>query len=91
VCAEPVPPSIAGPATNCRFRPERAPEKTAPGHFAPANGQFCPEVARQRRQLFTLDERVLKDIGVTRADADREAGRDFWDIPEDQMPAAWTG
>jgi uncharacterized protein YjiS (DUF1127 family) len=44
------------------------------------------EVARQRRQLMTLDERTLKDIGITRADADHEAGRDFWDIPEEHMP-----
>jgi len=46
----------------------------------------CLEVARQRRQLMTLDERALKDVGINRADADHEAGRDFWDIPEEQMP-----
>jgi uncharacterized protein YjiS (DUF1127 family) len=37
------------------------------------------EVARQRRALLALDERLLKDIGITRADAEREAGRPFWD------------
>jgi uncharacterized protein YjiS (DUF1127 family) len=36
------------------------------------------ELARQRRALLTLDDRMLKDIGVTRADADREASRPFW-------------
>jgi uncharacterized protein YjiS (DUF1127 family) len=36
------------------------------------------EVARQRRTLRTLDDRMLKDIGVTRADAEREASRPFW-------------
>ena len=46
----------------------------------------CLEVARQRRHLFTLDERTLKDMGISPADADREARRDFWDIPEEQMP-----
>jgi uncharacterized protein YjiS (DUF1127 family) len=37
------------------------------------------EVARQRRSLLELDERLLKDIGITRADALREASRPFWD------------
>jgi uncharacterized protein YjiS (DUF1127 family) len=36
------------------------------------------ELARQRRTLRTLDDRMLKDIGVTRADAEREASRPFW-------------
>ena len=27
----------------------------------------------------------LEDMGISRADADREARRDFWDIPEEQM------
>jgi uncharacterized protein YjiS (DUF1127 family) len=37
------------------------------------------EVARQRRSLLTLNEHMLKDIGITRADALREASRPFWD------------
>jgi uncharacterized protein YjiS (DUF1127 family) len=37
------------------------------------------EVARQRRSLLELDDRLLKDIGITRADAQREASRPFWD------------
>jgi len=41
------------------------------------------DVARQRKQLLALDERTLKDIGINRTDALREANRDFWDIPED--------
>jgi uncharacterized protein YjiS (DUF1127 family) len=36
------------------------------------------ELARQRRALLMLDERILKDIGVTRAEAEREASRPFW-------------
>jgi len=46
----------------------------------------CLEVARQRRHLLTLDERILKDVGISRADALREASRQFWDIPEHQRP-----
>jgi uncharacterized protein YjiS (DUF1127 family) len=36
------------------------------------------ELARQRRALLTLDDRMLKDIGITRAAAEREASRPFW-------------
>lgn len=41
----------------------------------------CFEVARQRRQLLALTDSELKDIGISRADSQREARRDFWDIP----------
>lgn len=33
---------------------------------------------RQRRELGELDERLLRDIGVTRAAALREADKPFW-------------
>jgi uncharacterized protein YjiS (DUF1127 family) len=36
------------------------------------------ERSRQRRALGRLDERLLRDIGVTRCDAAREAGKPFW-------------
>ncbi len=44
--------------------------------------QRCFDVARERRQLLSLDDEALKDIGISRADAVREAGRSFWDIDE---------
>lgn len=34
--------------------------------------------ARSRRQLSGLDDAQLKDIGVSRADARREARKPFW-------------
>jgi uncharacterized protein YjiS (DUF1127 family) len=34
--------------------------------------------ARERRMLLQLDERMLKDIGVTRADVASEAAKPFW-------------
>jgi uncharacterized protein YjiS (DUF1127 family) len=37
------------------------------------------ELARQRRALLSLDDHMLKDIGLSRADAAREAARPFWD------------
>jgi hypothetical protein len=39
------------------------------------------EVARQRRALMRLDDRMLKDIGASRADAYREGSRSWWDLP----------
>ena len=35
---------------------------------------------RQRRSLLALDDVTLKDIGLSRADAEREASRRFWDV-----------
>ncbi len=46
----------------------------------------CLDVARQRRQLLALDDKALKDIGISRNDALREANSFFWDIPEHQKP-----
>jgi uncharacterized protein YjiS (DUF1127 family) len=40
--------------------------------------------ARERRQLMALDERALKDIGLSRADAHSEWTRRFWDLPCDR-------
>jgi uncharacterized protein YjiS (DUF1127 family) len=37
------------------------------------------ELAKQRRALMRLDDHMLKDIGLSRADAMREAERPFWD------------
>ena len=36
------------------------------------------ELTRQRRALLALSERMLKDIGISRAEAEREASRAFW-------------
>ncbi|MBE7374807.1 DUF1127 domain-containing protein [Pseudomonas lopnurensis] len=40
------------------------------------------ELSRQRRQLAGLSNAMLKDIGRSRADVEAEAGRPFWDDPE---------
>jgi uncharacterized protein YjiS (DUF1127 family) len=36
-------------------------------------------IARERRHLEALDDRQLRDIGLTRHQAMREARRHFWD------------
>jgi uncharacterized protein YjiS (DUF1127 family) len=33
---------------------------------------------RQRHDLAQLDDRMLRDIGLSRVDAEREAGKPFW-------------
>ena len=37
------------------------------------------DVSRQRRELGGMSDLVLKDIGLSRVDAEREARRPFWD------------
>lgn len=40
------------------------------------------KVHRERQALLALGDRGLKDIGLSHADAYREASRGFWDIPQ---------
>lgn len=39
-------------------------------------------VARQRKALADLDDTLLKDIGVTRSEAELESMRPAWDVPK---------
>ena len=39
------------------------------------------QVANQRKALLTLSDDQLNDIGLSRADAVREARRHFWNVP----------
>ena len=48
------------------------------------------EVRRQRRALLELDDRMLKDVGISRSDAWREGNRSLLDLPEpDNRPFRW--
>lgn len=38
-------------------------------------------VRRQRNHLAALDDHLLRDIGLTRYEAEVEAGRPVWDAP----------
>lgn len=40
------------------------------------------EVFKQRKQLSEMDDDLLKDIGISRVDAEREAHRKFWDCSQ---------
>ncbi|MGH6817067.1 MAG: DUF1127 domain-containing protein [Hyphomicrobiaceae bacterium] len=40
------------------------------------------QVAHERRALRTLDDRALKDLGLTHSDVHRETERSVWDVPE---------
>ena len=39
------------------------------------------QIARERRLLREMSEHQLRDIGISRAEADREARRPFWEDP----------
>ena len=57
------------------------PRLGAAGHWARAlvEGLLAMEERRrQRRALLSLDDRLLKDIGLSRADVDLECGKPFW-------------
>jgi uncharacterized protein YjiS (DUF1127 family) len=38
------------------------------------------ERARQRRQLTSLNDRMLRDLGLTRADVMAETSKPFWRV-----------
>ncbi len=50
------------------------------GHLWRRIGQALG-VWRQRRSLAQLDDHLLSDLGLTRAEAAREARRAMWDVP----------
>lgn len=39
------------------------------------------DLYRQRRALAALDDHQLRDLGLTRAQAEAEAARPLWDAP----------
>ncbi len=38
-------------------------------------------LSRSRRALARLDDHLLRDIGLSRSEAEAEAARDDWDVP----------
>jgi len=58
--------------------------RSTPTHGAGFGRRFvtflfdCLDVYRQRRALEALDDRMLKDIGLTRCDVEAEVSRPVW-------------
>jgi uncharacterized protein YjiS (DUF1127 family) len=40
------------------------------------------DTARQRRRLLELDDHLLKDIGLSRADVELEYSKSFWSLTD---------
>ena len=64
-------------------------DQGAPGLVAALTRRLSrwSELARQRQQLAALDDDLLRDVGVSREEALREAGRRFWDDPLLHLPS----
>lgn len=43
------------------------------------------KVRRERRELATLDDRMLQDIGLSRSLVHHESARDLLDLPPDRL------
>jgi uncharacterized protein YjiS (DUF1127 family) len=74
-------PLLAGPAAPRTVDPEIV----APGIVARVLGavdtvRSWRYRARSRAALATLDEHLLRDIGLTEADVPRECGKPFWKV-----------
>lgn len=42
------------------------------------------KIGAERRMLMSMSDRTLKDIGLSRSDAYREASRPWWRIPDNR-------
>lgn len=65
------------------FAARRTPVVTVVATHLLSHALLWLEVRRQRRQLQSLSDAMLRDIGLSRADAERESTRPFWDLPWD--------
>ncbi|MGI9426236.1 MAG: DUF1127 domain-containing protein [Hyphomicrobiaceae bacterium] len=43
------------------------------------------QVYRERQALRSLDERMLKDLGLDRGQIEAETGRSFFDVPDQRV------
>jgi uncharacterized protein YjiS (DUF1127 family) len=47
--------------------------------------ELALEVRRERQMLLNLDDRALKDIGLSRSQVWAEACRSLWEVPCDRL------
>jgi len=45
----------------------------------------APSIARERRQLLKMTDSELSDMGITRAQAEQESKRAYFDIPHSRL------
>ena len=70
--------------TSWRFPSNRLPrilESAAPRRLLPnlfSRFRAWRERARSRHLLLELDDRMLRDVGLSRSDVDRECTKHFW-------------
>ncbi len=64
-------------STNTPFKETNLPPRLAIVSFI----GLAIAARRQRRALRNLDESVLRDLGLSRKDAETEANRPLWDVP----------
>lgn len=43
------------------------------------------QVYRERHALRSLDDRMLKDVGLDRGQVEAEAGKSFFDVPDQRI------
>ncbi|WP_206050280.1 DUF1127 domain-containing protein [Oceaniglobus ichthyenteri] len=66
--------SLTPTAECCTAQP-----KTRPGLFAQISAMIAAR--RQRAQLRELDDAILYDLGLSRAEIEAESRRALWDVP----------
>ncbi len=67
-------------STNCDIRHITAQRPATKGIFHTISVFYA--VWRQRRALSRLDKSALNDIGLTQREADQEACKPVWDVPQ---------
>ncbi len=72
--------SPLGHAYEAAVEPFRTLLRTAAGWRPLRRLDAMIRIAKTRRDLRDLDDRMLHDIGVSRLDIERESRRRFWDI-----------
>jgi uncharacterized protein YjiS (DUF1127 family) len=69
------------PRTSAATKAGAAPRPGVPALIARRLAAWA-ELRRQRRRLLAMSDHMLRDLGLSRADAEGEATRPFWDLPE---------
>ncbi len=70
-------------ASHCTARPTHIRQANRPWVFRLLDRVFAANARhRQHQALLHLDDALLRDIGLTRFEAETEANRPVWDAPD---------